>query len=771
MKSSTEKLADLFKVLATMAPDKAQQQVGRLTDLLDIKFSTATKTTSKENTDEADRTQAHTSRNTKPENTSQAHSLISLKQPIERSSEKLLRLYVNYQSSEKETVDRITSLLQEVHSPYQLMFWDAAEELKPGDKITEVIERGMENADICLLFLGSSYLSEDTDLQHLKLITDQNIRLIPIALIPFINISLLEIQHVLPQNKIPVEKMDQEQLFEFCEKIQQAITTQGGEMHQPQSLDDVDELPPENLTVAEPHIPLLPHNLLRAFLSRHLSLSGQGNELDIEQLVDQASRKQPLFPLPYQATSAFAHRFEVIIDLGSIMAIYHDDIKQVIEGVSRLCGKENLKVYHCFGSPLNSIKSTDKKPYQVPQSHATVLIFSLLGYHSNGDYFDRRTFAAWAAFLQPLHRNGIKVSHLSPIPPDRFTDTPLSWLNFINWGNSLRPVVDNPVVTAPSEDDDSASAMQIYQLERLGSGVFLLAQLMSITLCCSLPLLRLLRQTLARQTNQYDELKLLQSQTLEQLSTQELAFSAELADALRTSLFDANPALYGDAYAIIDQYRQQQQASGLLRFEEQCLNQPYLQQIDFETVEQKAQSILKTLNTNRQRREGVAMWMNRVFPTLTKPLQRVTSLSRGYAKAGSLLGQNSINSRAENSWLQEEFEPISVNFDWTGEQITCTQIVDPQEGSLITSYKIETDWHFAANDKPQLKITQPLPDKSKAVRRVMLKDNTPISCEGLSAQFPVSVTDMVGNKLMLMRKADMLFVCANEVFHYVDFMA
>ena len=766
MHKSQSKLADWLRCLANLAPDEAKQNAASLATTLDLTLhQPASKKSKVVDADNTSKPVAKVDR-TSVSSQNKPHPLISAEQPVYRTGEKLVRLFTSYHPNDADIVERITSLLMEKPCDYQLMFWDIERQGTHIDNFAD-IEREMEFADILLLFINQDRRQDSpflSSISELHLFKELNVRSIGLALVTQDLSDFME--DIIIDTQKPLTGMAQEELYAHCDKIIDRINLWGAQLHLPLNPDNVAQLPPPKQAKIPAPKPLLADNQLRAFLTGHLSLKSTGVELDINQLVERGSRKQSLLPLPLLATSAFSHRFEVIVDLGGVMYLYQDDIDQIIKGLKALCGPENLKLVHCVNADV--LYCEDDKPYQYPQVHTTVLIISLFGYQSARGYFNPSVLEKWQQLTGSFNRNGIKVCGLSPIPAKQFEATPLSWITFIDWdkqNTNTRQHVDLP------SEQSAIAHWQLTWLESLGPQVFLLSQIVSVTVTCSLPLLRLLRIQFAPKAKPIDELKLLQSQTLQSMSIERLAWPPRLAALLRDCFKDNSPSLYSQVYQFVQRHRIQNNASDLLMFEEQCLNQTHIDTLTFEQIEQQSQQILATISWNETRSEAISAWMSRVYPNLPKPVQRVTSMSRAFAKAGQVLGripQGLVGARAENQWLLDSLETLDVDIQWYGDRLELTHMLNPPGGSVVSLSVIEAYGLFECSDKPSLECIQPRPNGETVRRMVSLQANRVSATNHFDANFALLVKDIVGNKLFLLQHTPALIICMDKDWQYAQ---
>lgn len=769
-------LGDLLRVLATTTPDKGLAQLEPLATLLNVKLKKAVP--AKKRVPARDQTQALPASQGVSHTFAKPYPLLGIEQPVHRQQGKYLQLYSCYSAQDEATAERITSLLLEVSVNYQLLFWDDNKQ-KAGDQWLQNLDGEMDKADIGLLFLSLDTLSTHWP-------TALNVERLVIIRLDALDIKQLphniaNTAYLTPDTSIG--DMDEDELMAFIESVLRSIERIGDTLYQPVDLTRVDTLPESPLTPVEPHQPMLVDNLLRAFLSQHLSQQRATRHIDLPRLVHRASQKQSLFPLPRLQHHSFGQRFEVLIDTADVMSLYQRDIWQVVAGLSRLCIGENLSVYHCSGSP-EYLQGFDDKPYCYPQSDTTVLIFSLLGFQSQGRYCDAGVLKRWQHFLTPLKRNGIKVCHMAPAPIGLLTADPvigqLSWIEFLGWGNAdirppAAPLSSQTPTTVITDQTDRVARNQFERILRLGNEVLMLAQFIAVTAHCAMPLLRRLKKQFAPHISYYAELMLLQSKTLRQAGSQHLLFSPVLADVLRQSFYQQDPGLMQAVVAFVMQYRQQTGAGELLCYEEAWLNHPYAQVFKYEEIEQQAQIIVKTMTESDSRKEGLAVWLNRVYPHLSGAVKQVASLSRGYALAGSITRRFPSSAgfiRAENRALDNDLFVAELLVMWAGDGLNLNVIQGLNDSGWHSAKRFKLMQSITNTSGLPLQLQQTSANGQAITRQVRLDLNVsnPLSVNGFSRQFPVSVTDQQGNCLWLAPVPDILFICAEKDWHYVERM-
>ena len=779
MKKHQSRLGDLFRVLAQQKPKKALAQLPQIAGQLDIELRQRRPATS---TKAAAAKPAGSPRFTAPTSFVKPQDIFAIEQPTAQTEQRYLRIYSSYHAEDADLVEQITDLLMEISQQYQLLFWDDNKVIA-GEGWLHRLNEEMGNADICLLFLSSRTLTtrmsnmatQDNHLvSALSALERQNHRLVPIALEDQIIPQLPGyLAGQLVQGPSSQTFPDPQVLMTLAQQILAVIEFHGNTLYAPADLGEVSPLSPAQPVSTLPLTPMHPPNLLRAFLAQHLAQDNPTGRLDSKTLVDRASRKRPWFPLPYHRRGSFSHPFVVIIDVSNGMHLFQPDIQQIVNGLSQLCPPENLRSYRCFGAP-NLLIDHHGQSFEYPTVKTTVLLFSLLGYEAVGQHFDPDIAVHWQRFLAPLNRQGIKVCHMAPVPARCYNKLGLNWVSFMGWGHvPLQPMT--PQITDRDGLADNET-LQIKQLQWLGKDVYALAQMIAVTACCSLGLLRHLKDQFAPGASHYAELVLVHSKLLRHQSIEQLQFPPPLAKRLRQSLYESNPQRLQAIFDAIEDYRYEHNANQLLIIEEAWLNQPYLEDPNFERLEKQALSVLKSMTEQPDRREALASWLDRLHPQLSPAVQRVTAISRSNQLAGNILGRFHDPDAfiyAENRSATSRQVTPELMITQFGDRLGLKQFMRLSE-SVLWPESLVVNMLQYPKDSPRpvlpVKISQKPPNRPVVEHVINISDKQHHQIPGITGQFPTSIVDQAGNRLWVMGKPDVIFLCADKDWHYVEMM-
>ena len=191
-----------------------------------------------------------------------------------------------------------------------------------------------------------------------------------------------------------------------------------------------------------PHYPLFARQSARAILQAALSRQVEEGPLDLTALVETVARGKPVTALRKRPVPTLRFGVQILVDLSSAMEPFLRDQEQVTEQITRMLGREKVRLGYFAYSPLRGTGPGPEwtwRPYQAPRRRTPILLLSDLGIGGPLRDFRASTYGEWRDFAGLAHENDSEVVAFVVYPPDRWP----AWLPAL-----MRPVTWDRRTTA-----------------------------------------------------------------------------------------------------------------------------------------------------------------------------------------------------------------------------------------------------------------------------------------------------------------------------------
>jgi hypothetical protein len=208
-------------------------------------------------------------------------------------------------------------------------------------------------------------------------------------------------------------------------EISAVLTPDHTARHIPDWLDRVLPLARPPAVLIPPPLPdsLFRPEWTRAILSGSLSRPRYGG-LDLDLLVREVARRQPLLRLPRHPVPTLVHGVQVLVDRGERMLPFAADQERLVEQIRTVAGRESVEVLSFDGFPGRGAGVGSRRlwrPYPehgAPRRGAVVAVLTDLGAGASVLGSRPGSPAEWLALTERLGRTGNPLVVFMPYQPE-----------------------------------------------------------------------------------------------------------------------------------------------------------------------------------------------------------------------------------------------------------------------------------------------------------------------------------------------------------------
>ena len=172
-----------------------------------------------------------------------------------------------------------------------------------------------------------------------------------------------------------------------------------------------------------PFEPLFEARWTRGIVTALLATSRDG-DVDVERLVDQISRVEPLQRLPRVAWPTLRRGVQVLVDTSPAMTPFAEDQRWLIGRIRQIAGIDKTTVQRFVGCPDRGLAAGFQEapqPWQPPPSGTPVLVLTDLGASRTKFPNESASEAEWIDFALAARHAGCPLIALTPQSPARFS--------------------------------------------------------------------------------------------------------------------------------------------------------------------------------------------------------------------------------------------------------------------------------------------------------------------------------------------------------------
>jgi hypothetical protein len=448
-----------------------------------------------------------------------------------------------------------------------------------------------------------------------------------------------------------------------------------------------------------PPDPLLLPIWSRTTYMQTLSTTVLEGRLDISRLVDLVAKLEAPAQIPRLPWLTMRNGVQILVDYGDAMMPFRNDQRRVVREVQELAGGNAFfEVFLFRGAPARwaqpLITRRGLRAYELPPPGAPVLLLTDLGI---GALAAGQSYVApeeWQTFARSAAMVGCPTTAYVPYQPHRWPPLLRNEMSLVHWHHARGAAGARAV--APTNGAGEARRL-LEELATRNPQAAALAHLASLASRVELSLLRELRLTLLPAADGGAEADLWFSPLASVRNETVLLLRPEAAHALRRSLFQSDPALYEDAWRIVDGYRQRTGAFEGTRLEEK-INYWLAQEgpAAMVRVEELLRRAVKTVfERGEQDDEGLALWSIELLDSLPAAARNSEAgrdlgvvagfrLDRGYVPSGAL--PDDIGSR---QWLiPVDVASLPAASLWVGREAEGLVLAD-QEALIADGQQLE----------------------------------------------------------------------------------
>ncbi len=472
-----------------------------------------------------------------------------------------------------------------------------------------------------------------------------------------------------------------------------------------------------------PPDPLLLPAWSRTTYMQTLSTTVLEGRLDIRRLVDLVARLQAPRQIPRLPWHTMRNGVQILVDYGDAMMPFRDDQRRLVREVQALAGGSAFfEVFLFRGTPARwarpLITRRGLPAYELPPPGAPILVLTDLGIGALAAGQSYVPPEEWQAFARSAAAVGCPTTAYVPYQPDRWPPLLRGEMSLVHWHHARGAA--GARAAAPSNGVGEARRL-VDELAARNPQAAALAHLASLASRVELSLLRELRFALLPSADGGAEADLWFSPLASVRNETVLLLRPETAQALRRSLFQSDPALYENAWRIVDSFRQRTGAFEGTRLEEE-INYWLAQEGPAATarVEELLRRAVKTVyERGEQDDEGLALWSVEMLDSLPAAARSSEAgrdlgvvagfrMDRGYVPASAL--PDDIGSR---QWLiPVDVASLSVASLWVGREVEGLVLAD-QETLLPNGQRLDevpattpmVVWLSWDDDKRREKVT------------------------------------------------------------------
>jgi len=188
----------------------------------------------------------------------------------------------------------------------------------------------------------------------------------------------------------------------------------------------------------DPPEPLFVRKWVRGILTVVLSTHSPDGPVDIEEVTEKLSNREPLFELPRLVLPTMRRGLQLLLDMGEGMRPFVHDQSSLQKEIADVVGREGLEVLRYAGSPLRGAGKGSRrswKPYQPPACGTPVLLLSDLGIGRSpfGAAAEAAGVEEWREFAALLRRTGCPLLAFVPYPPSRWPSALGREMHMVQW--------------------------------------------------------------------------------------------------------------------------------------------------------------------------------------------------------------------------------------------------------------------------------------------------------------------------------------------------
>jgi hypothetical protein len=320
-----------------------------------------------------------------------------------------------------------------------------------------------------------------------------------------------------------------------------------------------------------PPDPLLLPCWSRTTYMRTLSTTVPEGRLDIARLVDLIARLEVPAEIPRLPWQTMRNGLQVLVDYGDAMMPFREDQRRVLREVQDLTGSSAFfEVFLYRGTPGRwcrpLITPRGATAYELPPAGTPILALTDLGIGALGAGQPYVPIEEWLAFAGTAEIAGCPLTAFVPYAPDRWPPLLRGELAIVHWHHARSA----PGARAAAFGDGAGNVQRLLDdLRQRNPQAVVLAHLASLAGRVELSLLRELRLTLLPAADGGAEADLWFSPLASVRSETALLLLPEVADALRRGLYRADPALFKEAWNIVQAFRERTGAFEGTRLEEE----------------------------------------------------------------------------------------------------------------------------------------------------------------------------------------------------------
>lgn len=197
---------------------------------------------------------------------------------------------------------------------------------------------------------------------------------------------------------------------------------------------------------AEPLFDALQQRTLVACLAATLDHEGP---IDIESLVAQLSRGEPLGEVPHLRGFSLRRGLQVLVDQGAGMAPFERDVEQLLGRLRGLVPDDRIFSAGFEGSPLRGCRVGGKKrrPWQPCPLGTPTLLLTDLGIARADDHGRPADVQEWLKFAEQAATAGVQLRTLVPYPPSRWPGELALRLRCVQWDRRTTAALVRRTVT------------------------------------------------------------------------------------------------------------------------------------------------------------------------------------------------------------------------------------------------------------------------------------------------------------------------------------
>lgn len=221
------------------------------------------------------------------------------------------------------------------------------------------------------------------------------------------------------------------------------LSTESTEAEVPEWLSDPDivALPAGTVAKEKPQAPetLFSGLRQRAILGAALATPVREGPLDIEAIIDQRTRMQPLIELPRQRVPSLRRGVQLLLDHSEGMAPYSLDREQLLEAIIDVVGSSRvstLRFRACPTREIFGIPGTNPGQWSPPPRGTVIAVVSDLGIGGPALNRDRAGRREWLEFAQCARRKECPVVAFVPFAPDRWDRVLARSMTLLHWDRS-----------------------------------------------------------------------------------------------------------------------------------------------------------------------------------------------------------------------------------------------------------------------------------------------------------------------------------------------